>query len=438
MLDDPMPAGGPDLERWLAEADPHSIARALDRALPEARAAAMALLPRDRALRVLCLLEPVHQADLLDRVDHATRRALLDDMEPDDRARLLSVLSDAAGERLLADLAPEERDLTLRLLRYPEDSAGRLMSPEFVRLRTDISVAQALEVIRRGAARAETIHVMPVADDDMRLVGTVDLADLVLAAPDVEVGALASGDVPAVSATDDQEHVARLMKSADLMVVPVVEEDGRLVGIVTFDDAMEVLEFEEGEDLARTGAAEALGRPYLAVPILRLVRSRIVWLCLLAVAATLTVNVLSAFEDTLDRAVGLALFIPLLIGIGGNAGAQSATTVVRALAVNDVLPRDALRVAAREAATGLVMGLAIALAAFLLIAAAFDRGIALVVATTLVAICALAALVGSLMPLTARALSIDPAVFSAPLVTTIVDASGLLIYFLTARAVLDL
>ena len=270
----------------------------------------------------------------------------------------------------------------------------------------------------------------------MRLLGAVDLAQIVLADPGTRIADLSTRDVPAVSATDDQEHVARLMKSADLMTVPVVAEEGRLVGIITFDDAMEVLEFEEGEDFARTGAAEPIGRPYLNVPVLRLVRSRIVWLSLLALAASLTVNVLNAFEATLESVVTLALFIPLLIGIGGNAGAQSATTIVRALAVSDVAPRDALRIAWRETRTGFVMGLAIAVFAFVLLTLIFDQSIALVVALTLIFICTLAALVGSLMPIAARVLSIDPAVFSAPFVTTIVDASGLLIYFLVARAVL--
>ena len=272
----------------------------------------------------------------------------------------------------------------------------------------------------------------------MRLLGMVDLAEIALAAQDARIADLMTKEVPAVSASDDQEDVARLMKSADLLVVPVVEGEGRLVGVVTFDDAMEVLEFEEGEDFARTGGAEPIARPYLSVPITRLVRSRVIWLSVLAVAATLTVNVLNAFEETLDNVVSLALFIPLLIGIGGNTGAQSATTVVRALAVGDIRPGDVVKVALRETGTGLLMGSLIAVLAYAVVAVIFESDIALIVALTLVAICTLAALAGSLMPIAARVLSVDPAVVSAPFVTVTVDASGLLIYFLIAQTVLGL
>ncbi|WOI58041.1 magnesium transporter [Palleronia sp. LCG004] len=426
----------PGVEDRLSEAEPHALARVLNRAPSADRTRAMRALPNDKAVWVFGLLEPTNQLDVLQSADENERRRLLHEMEPDDRARMLSFLSDDDAEALLQQLTPDERATTRTVLGYPRHSAGRIMSPEFMRLTPEMSVSDALVAIRAGQKRAETVFVMPVANDDMRLLGTVDLAQIVLASPDMRIADLAERNVPAVSVMDDQEEVARLMKSADLMIVPVVETQDRLVGIITFDDAMEVLEFEEGEDFARSGAAEPVGRPYLSVPVLRLVQSRIVWLSVLAVAASLTVNVLNAFEATLESVVTLALFIPLLIGIGGNAGAQSATTIVRALAIGDVAPRDALRIAWRETRTGFVMGLVISVFAFVLLSFLFDLSIALVVALTLIFICTLAALVGSLMPVIARVLSIDPAVFSAPFVTTVVDASGLLIYFLVARAVL--
>jgi len=395
------------------------------------------MLPEERVGRVLSLLDPVSQADVLLAVPDSRRRALLNDMEPDDRARLFTSVPASVSERMFGDLSAEERVSTEVLLRHPVESAGRIMSPEFLSLRPDMSVAAALEAIRTGKERAETIHLMPVVVGDMRLLGMLDLVQLVLAQPDALVGDLVLEDVPVVSVDDNQEDVARLMKEGDLIVVPVVDE-GRLAGIITFDDAMEVLEFEEGEDFARSGASEPLAKPYLAVPILRLVRLRIVWLAVLAIAATLTVNVLRVFEGMLESAVTLSLFIPLLIGIGGNTGAQSATTIVRALAVDDVQPADVLRVAIREAAAGLTLGLVIAVATLAIVAYIFDPDVAVVVAVTLVVICLLAALVGSVMPIFARVLGIDPAVFSAPFVTTIVDTTGLIVYFLVARLVLDL
>lgn len=438
MEQDMMPADEGARRVWLKEAGVHRIAAALNRAEKRVGCASFDMIPKDKARRVFSLLEPPTQQGILASLDVASRARLVDEMEPDDRARLIARLPEGEGAGLLKLMDPDEREMTERLLGYPDESAGRIMTPEFVPLRPDMTVSEALDAVREGERSAETIHFMPVIDADGRLVGTISLPALVLAEPEETIGDLATRDVPAVRVDEDQEDVARLMKEADLMGVPVVDADDRLVGIITFDDAMEVLEFEETEDIARTGAAEPLARPYLSVSILRLVRSRIIWLCLLAVAATLTVNVLSAFESTLDQVVSLALFIPLLIGIGGNAGAQSATTVVRALAVRDVTPGDAGKVALKELQAATLMGVALALVGFVVVTVFFDRDIALIVSTTMVVVCALGALVGAMMPLVAKLVSVDPAVFSAPFVTTIVDASGLLIYFFIAKTVLDL
>jgi magnesium transporter len=295
-----------------------------------------------------------------------------------------------------------------------------------------------LAEVRRHRDRAETIYVLPVGDDAMRLLGTVSLEDLVLAEPRQRIEKLIRQPQYSVSAWDDQETTARLIQSADLVAVPVVEKDNRLVGLVTVDDAMDVLQSEDSEDMARAGATEPIGKAYFSVSLIRLVRSRIVWLSLLALAATLTVNVLSAFETTLETAVSLALFIPLLIGIGGNTGAQSATTIIRAIATEEIDTSDLLRVLLREGLVGLILGVLLGVIAFVVVSTIFDRDIALIVALTLVTICTLAAIVGSSMPLFARILGVDPAVVSAPVVTTVVDATGLLVYFLVAAAVLGL
>ena len=222
----------------------------------------------------------------------------------------------------------------------------------------------------------------------------------------------------------DQEEVARLMREADLLAIPIVDSEDRLVGIVTVDDAMEVLEEEETEDLARAGGAEPLRRPYLATSVLQIARSRVVWLLVLIVAATLTVNVLSAFEDDLDKVVALALFIPLVIGTGGNTGSQAATTVTRALAVGEVRFDDLGIVILREARVGLLLGAMLGILALLPAWIFVGRDIALVVSLTLVVVCTLAAFVGALLPLVARRVGVDPAVMSAPFITTLVDATG--------------
>jgi magnesium transporter len=221
-----------------------------------------------------------------------------------------------------------------------------------------------------------------------------------------------------------------------LLVLPVVDRESRLVGILTIDDAVRILEREESEDVARQGGAEPLRRPYLSTPLMNIVRSRVVWLLVLAVGATLTVQVLSVFETTLAHMTALALFVPLLIGTGGNTGNQAATTVTRALALGDVRPRDVLRVLSREARTGAVLGLLLGARGFAITGAIYDLQVGLVIGLTLLAVCTLAATVGGIMPLVARTIRVDPAVFSNPFITTFVDAIGLIVYFLIARAVL--
>jgi magnesium transporter len=264
------------------------------------------------------------------------------------------------------------------------------------------------------------------------------LRDLVLAAPDSRVADLMDTEVYSAPVTADQEEVARLIRDANLLALPVVDAEGRLVGVVTVDDAMEILEEEDTEDVARAGGAEPLGAPYLSVSVLQVARSRVVWLLVLIAAASLTVNVLQLFEDALAQAVQLALFIPLLIGTGGNTGAQAATTVTRAIALGEVRFADLTPVILRELRVGLLLGGILAALAYPPVLVLFSPGIATVVSLTLISICTLATLVGSLLPLLAQRMGADPAVMSAPFITTLVDASGLVLYFLIARAVLGL
>jgi len=432
---------GGDLElidRWLGQADVVEIADELSRLPREQRAVPFRLLGKDRALEVFELLDPSLQQELLEGLRDTNVRQLFEDLDPDDRARLTEEMPATVARRLLAGLSPNERRLTSTLLGYPEDSAGRLMSPEVASLRENMTAAEALERLRRIGRSAETIYALPVTDDHRRLVGALGLRDLVLADPGQRVEDLMDTDVYSARVDTDQEEAARLIREADLLGLPIVDTEDRLVGIVTVDDAMEVLEEEETEDVARAGGAEPLGRPYLTTSVLQIARSRVVWLLFLIVAATLTVNVLQVFEPTLNRVVSLALFIPLIIGTGGNTGAQAATTVTRALAVGEVRFDDLGVVILREARVGLLLGTmlgALALGPAWLFA---GREIGMTVALTLLAVCTLAAFVGSALPLVARRVGVDPAVMSAPFITTLVDASGLIVYFLIARVMLGL
>jgi magnesium transporter len=310
------------------------------------------------------------------------------------------------------------------------------MSPEYLQLRPESTVADALATIREHGRGLETLLVLPVRDRGRRLARVVRLTDLVVARARTAVAELVDAAYPAVGAREDQEAVARLMRRLDLVAVPVVDDERRLVGIVTVDDAMEVLEQEESEDLARVaGASEPLRVPYRAASVRSLARARIVWLLFLIVAATLTVAVLGVFESTLERAVTLALFVPLLIGTGGNCGAQAATTMTRAIAVGDVRFEDVVPSLLKEARVGLLLGLVFALLGFPLVAAVWSVALAGTVSLALLAICAWSTTVGALLPLASSRLGIDPAVVSAPLVTTFVDATGLLIYFGIAQVI---
>ncbi len=426
------------LRQQLSELDVLSIADDLARLEPAERAKVFRLLPKGKALGVFQLLDAAHQEELLMGLRQEQVLRLVQEMDPDDRARLFDEMPATVVRKMLAGLSPRERRDTAMLLGYPDESAGRIMTPRLIRLVPTMTAAEALDRVRRRAGTAETLYALPVTDEEMRLIGMIELKDLVLAEPETPVGEIMNSETHVVRVDDDQEKVARLIQAADILAAPVVDLEGRLVGMVTVDDAMDVLGAEEGEDLARTGASEPLRRPYFSASIFRLARSRAVWLLMLSVAAILTVNVLNAFENTLESAVVLALFIPLLIGTGGNAGAQSATTIVRSMAVNDIRPEDFLRVVLREGRVGLLLGVMLGTLAYPPVWYFVGGALASIISLTLITVCTLASLVGSLMPLIARKVGVDPAVVSAPFVTTIVDATGLLVYFLIARAILGI
>ena len=411
-------------------AAPREIAAELSRLGAVERATRFRLLDKDTAAAVFDALGAWRQRELLDDLRNRQVLELVEAMEPDDRVRLLDEMPAEVARRLLAGLSGRERELTDLLLGYPPESAGRIMSPEYLELRPEATAQEALELIRERGVGLETLLVLPVRDHALRLDGVILLTDLVREQPDARVAEIVDVSYPAVGAREDQEVVARLMRDRDLVAVPVVDDERRLLGIVTVDDAMEVLEQEESEDLARVaGASEPLGVPYHAVSVGHLVRARIVWLLFLVAAATLTVTVLGVFASTLERVVTLALFVPLLIGTGGNCGAQAATTMTRAIAVGDVRFADLVPSLLKEARVGLALGALFALAGFPLVTAIWSLEIGATVSLTLLAICAWATTIGALLPLVSSRLGIDPAVVSAPLVTTLVDATGLLIYF---------
>ncbi|GAA1409623.1 MULTISPECIES: magnesium transporter [Oerskovia] len=426
-----------DLQHRIASMDTQEVVDELGRLGDQRRAVAFRLLPKGRAVEVFEDLDPAIQAELVEALRSEATAEIFAALDPDDRASLLDELPAGVAARLLGGLGPDERALTTALLGYPEDSAGRRMSPRVASVRRGTSVAGALDALRRAGDDVETIYTVPVLGAGRVVEGVVSLRRLLVSDPDALVEDVMSPAVT-VEATDDQEHAANVVRDGGYVAVPVVDHERRLLGVLTVDDAMRILEAEDDEDSARVGGSEPLRRPYLTVSVLGLVRARVVWLLLLIVAASLTVGVQSYFEAELDAVVALALFIPLLIGTGGNAGSQAATTVVRALAVGDIRRGDLLRVVGREMLTGLLLGTVLAAVGFGPAAWVAGVSIAQVLAITVVGVCVLATTVGSSIPILARRVGIDPAIVAAPFISTFVDTLGLVIYFSVAKVVLGI
>ncbi|OJU42527.1 MAG: magnesium transporter [Microbacterium sp. 69-10] len=394
------------------------------------------LLAKTRALEVFEALSPGTRGDLVQALRNVEITALFAEMDPDDRVWLLDELPASVAPQLLRGLTRQERDLTSGMLGYPQDSIGRRMSPEFVTTHPQLTVHETFARIRAALDSAETVYTVPVTDA-RRVVGVVSLRDLMSADEDAVIADVMS-EPHVAEVTEDAETAARRATDYSLLALPIVDGEQRLVGILTIDDAARILKQEESEDAARQGGVEPLRRSYLGTPIRQLVRSRVVWLLVLAVGATLTVQVLDTFEATLAQMTVLALFVPLLIGTGGNTGNQAATTVTRSLALGEVTPRDVLRVLSREIRVGFCLGLLLGALGFVIAGLVYEWHVGLVIGLTLVAVCTVAASVGGMMPLAARAIRVDPAVFSNPFITTFVDATGLVIYFLIAKTVLGL
>lgn len=406
--------------------------------MPSVRAALiLRLLPRQRSIVAFEALDAAHQADLVDALGDDSLTSFFDALDPDDRVSLLDELPAEIAERLMRSLDESEHGLTSVILGYPKGSIGRHMSPEVPMVRVELTAAQALEALKEQNDRVETVYTVPVVTADRKLVGVTSLRRLLMAGGEEGVDTLM--DTPVYAHTGDpDEETARWFRALDLLALPVVDDSTRLVGMVSIDDAVDIIEDADNEDSARSGGSEPLQRPYLTTPVWKLVRSRIVWLGVLALSALLTVSVLDAFEDALAAAVVLSLFIPLITGTGGNTGNQAATTVTRSLALGDVRKRDALAVMWRETRVGLILGTLLGALFGVLLGILYGPSIGVVLGLTLFVVCTLAATVGGIMPIIAKVVGADPAVFSNPFITTFVDAAGLVIYFLIAKTVLGI
>ncbi len=394
------------------------------------------MLDRQALTTLLTLLPPRDAAHVLDQLDVAAAAGILAALAPDDA---VDVLQSAHSERLpevLAAMEPAAAAKVRALVRWPPDTAGGRMTSAFVAIPPGLRADDAVASLRRVGGEAETISYVYVVGSDGQLHGVLSLRGLVSSHPDTPVGQFMETRLVSVSPLTDQEEAARLLVEHDLLAIPVVQ-DGRLLGVITADDIADVIEEETTEDFSRLGGSQPLDMPYLQASPTLLWRKRVLWLLALFVAEAYTGTVLRYFESDLKEAVALAFFVPLLIGTGGNVGSQIVTTLVRAMAVGGVRLADVVRVVRKEATTGLLLAAVLAIVAFgraLVLRVGYD--VSTVVAVAIAAIVLWASFVGAVLPLLLRTLRVDPAVVSAPLITTLVDGTGLLIYFAIARLIL--
>ncbi len=398
------------------------------------QALAFRLLPKDEAIEVYEYLDGDVQQSLLDRLRSSEVLELVEQMSPDDRVRLFDELPAKVVRRLLAELSPAERRVTAQMLGYEAETAGRLMTTEFIDLKEFHSAAQALEIVRRRARRTETIYSLYVTDASRHLSGMLSLRDLVTADPEQRLGDVMTREVVSVTTDMDQEEVARVIQRYDFLAVPVVDREQRLVGIVTVDDVIDVIEQEATRDLYAAGAVQAGDEDdYFRSNLFTVARRRVVWLLVLLVANTGTSAVIAQQQGVLQKVVLLAAFIPLLIGTGGNVGAQSSTVVIRGLSTQRLQALGPARTIGREAFAGALLGLLLVL---VVVPWAWTMGGSVLVATaagiSLVAITTLAATAGAALPLLFDRFGLDPALMSAPFITTATDVAGVFIYLQTA------
>jgi magnesium transporter len=408
------------------------------------------MLGADAAEEFFFDLGPHDQAELLLALPPAERRLWIRLLAPDDAADLIQEAPEEQRPPLLVLLDDATRKEVTALLAYAEDEAGGLMSSRFARVRPDMKVDEAISYLRRQAVSSiepETIYYVYVLDAQQRLEGVVSFRDLFAAPGDRTVRSVMNADVVAVPEEMDQEAVARLFAEHDLLALPVVDGRGVLKGIVTVDDIVDVVEEEATEDIQKYGGMEALDEPYLRIDFANLMRKRVGWLAVLFVGQMLTVSAIGYFQTELELVTALSLFVPLIISSGGNSGSQASTLVIRAMAVGEVRVRDWWRVARRELAAGLALGAVLGLLGLLRVylgpvtGVEYDPGLRIallgaVVGLSVVGVVVFGTVVGSMLPFLLRTIGFDPASASAPLVATVVDVSGLLIYFTIATVLL--
>lgn len=424
----------------LEDLQPADIAEVLADLPPEDSGVIFRILPREQAGIVFEYLPLEQQANLVKTLGSEPLVKVLNEMAPDDRTRLFEELPAEVTRQALSTLNPEELKVARTLLGYPEGTAGRYMTTEYLALRPLMTAAEGLEHVRKNGKGRETLNVLYVVDDKGLLLADLRLSELVMAAPETKVGDVPQRQVVALPATASREEVVAAFEKYDRVALPVTDSRGFLVGIITVDDVLDVAEAAATEDIQKLGGMEALEAPYLEIGTWEMVRKRGGWLLVLAVGEMLTATALSTYEHEIARAVVLSFFVPLIISSGGNAGGQATSLIIRALTVRELELKDWWRVAGRELRTGLALGFILGVIGFARIAL-WPTGehymlVGATVALSLFGVVLFGALCGSMLPFAMQRLKFDPATASAPFVATLVDVTGLLLYFTLASFIL--
>ncbi|MCI9436494.1 MAG: magnesium transporter [Lachnospiraceae bacterium] len=429
-----------NLRQFLAELNEADIAVLMEELEAEAMLKVFRILPKDLAADVFSYLETDSQEFIINSLSDREAGSVIDNLMADDAADFLEEMPANVVERLLANANPDTRRAVNQLLRYPEDSAGSIMTVEYVSLKENLTVDQAIERIRAIGLDSETSNICYVLDTRRELVGTVALRYLLLSQGNEVIADIMHENVIAVNTLMDQEQVAAQFKKYDFMAMPVVDNENRMVGIITVDDIVDIMEEETTEDMEKMAAIVPSDKPYMRTTVGETFKKRIPWLLLLMVSATFTGAIIASFEDALSVCAVLVAFIPMLMDTGGNAGGQVSVTVIRGLSLGEITYRDVPRVIWKEIRVALLCGGTLAAANFAKLML-FDRVgmmVALTVCLTLVAAVLMAMLVGCLLPIGAKKIGFDPAVMASPFITTIVDALSLLVYFRFAAMLLGI
>ncbi len=428
------------LRQYLAELNEADIAALLEQLEGENMLKVFRILPKDLAADVFSYLDVDNQQMIITSLSDREAAGIIDNLMSDDAVDLLEEMPANVVKKLLANASPDTRRDINHLLRYPEDSAGSIMTVEYVDLKASLTVNQAIERIRKVGLDSETIDICYVLDPQRKLLGTVALRYLLLSDGDEVIEDIMHENVIAVNTLMDQEEVAKQFKKYDFTAMPVVDNENRLVGIITVDDIVDIMEEETTEDMEKMAAIVPSDKPYMKTTVWETYKKRIPWLLLLMVSATFTGAIITSFEEALSVYAVLTAFIPMLMDTGGNAGGQASVTVIRGLSLGEIQYRDVPRVLWKEVRVAIFCGVSLAAANFvkLMLLDRVGFQVSMVVSLTIVAAVLMAMLIGCLLPVGAKRLGFDPAVMASPFITTIVDALSLLVYFQVATVILGI